>query len=117
MKIRYQFTNYPYSKSATAWSQFRNSMTAGTIFVVGLLVLGINYLLKAILGGPDRYVIALIVGIAIHMGFLIFCRHREEVCAVCDLEKQRLGRDLTPDEKRKALQTLKEQKRAAKNRA
>ena len=117
MKIRYQYTNYPFSKSATAWSQFRNSMTAGAIFVVGLLVVGINYLLKAVLGGPDRYVISLIAGIAVFIGFLFFFKHREEVCAVCDLEKQRLGRDLTPDEKSKALQALKEKKRAAKNRA
>lgn len=114
MKIRYQYTNYSHSKAATSWSRFRGSLTAACIFIVFLLTIGINSLLKSLIGGTDRYIVSLILSIVIYFGFLFFCKHQEEVCSVCDLEKQRLGRDLTAEEKKQAILTL---KRTKKNKA
>ncbi len=115
MRIRYQYTNYPYSKAATSWSGFRSLLATLGIFVVMLLVIGINLLLKSLLGGTDRYTVSFILAIAIFAGFLFFCKHREEVCAACDFEKERLGRELTADEKKQAWAAAVQQKKEAKN--
>lgn len=109
MRITYKYTNYPFSKSATSWSRFRNSLGAAGFVIVLLLVLGINLVLTNLFGLKDQYVICLGIALAVFIGFLFFCRRRETLCAAYDLEKQRRGLDrpLTPEEKKQVRMAIK----------
>ena len=109
MKITYKYTNYPFRKSATSWSRFRNSLGAASVIIILLLVLGINLVLTNLFGLKDQYILCFGIALAGFIGFLFFFKRREILCAAYDLEKQRRGldRSLTSEEKKQVRMALK----------
>ena len=116
MRLPYTYTNYPYSKAATRWSRFRNRLgNVGAVLFILLIMYGLRVLFSKVFGFDDKYILSLILAVAVVVGFLLFCKRREKICAAYDLEKARVNRPLTPEEKKQIRAKLKTQKNAQTN--
>ena len=115
MRIQYTYTNYPYSKAATRWSKLRSRLDIVAVLLIILIMYGLRVLFTKLLGFDDRYILSLILAVAVVVSFLLFCRRREKVNAAYDLEKMRVSRPLIPDEKKQIRAKLKTQKNAQTN--
>ncbi len=110
MRVSYNYTNYPHSKAATAWSRFRGMVASMIIVWVGLLGFCFYAILSAITPSDVAGVLAVVLAI---LGIILFFRistWREILCAAYDLKKIQLGRELTQEEKMEIRSRLKAEK-------
>ncbi len=107
MRVTYDYTNYPHSKAATAWSRFRGMITSTIIIWILLLTFLINEILLKFLNSNVATPLAFVLVILGMFFFLKFSKRREMLCASYDLEKKQLGRKLSETEKKQIRSRLK----------
>lgn len=88
MRITYNYTNYPYSERATNISRFRNSMQAGSIFIIGLLCYLLYGLFHSFLSDTAAIIVSLVLGFALVIGFFRYLAQKEKKIAEQDFAKQ-----------------------------
>lgn len=88
MRITYKYINYPYSEKATNISRFRNSLQAGSLFIVGLLCYLLYGLFQSFLSSTAAIIAALVLSLVLFICFLRYLAKKEITIAQQDLAKQ-----------------------------
>ena len=101
MKISYSYRNYKDNEEATKWSRIAAKVQAMSCPIILITWVAFYKMLPAhpILS----LVLGLVVGLAIAVGSIRYCRRKETECVVNKVVKDMAGNNLSDEEKKRLI--------------